>query len=193
MSAAPRHPVATAYMGLRMRADQFLSLGEMDARMELIDGVITVSPSPVPRHQRVVQELFRQIDRACVEPGHAEIYLDTDVRLADALVYRPDVSVYRAGRLCGDPDCLTEVPDLVIEVLSPSSKPVDLITKREDYERFGVAEYIVIDPDTGCFQRWSRQGPHLVETAVAAGTLESAVFAMLKFDLKRVRAAAGGV
>ena len=39
------------------------------------------------------------------------------------------------------------VPDLVVEILSAGSKPLDLITKRDDYDAFGVGEYWVVDPD----------------------------------------------
>jgi Uma2 family endonuclease len=173
-----------------MSAVEFLSLGETSDRLELIDGVVVVSPSPLPRHQRVVQELFRQIDRQCVALGTAEVYLDADVRFGEAVVFRPDLSVFATGRLPPDPDSLAIAPDLVIEVLSPSSRSLDLVAKRDHYERNGVAEYIVVDADSGRVQRWCRKGARFVETPVTGDSLVSRAFASLTLDLERVRRAA---
>ncbi len=98
--------------------------------------------------------------------------------------------MYAAGRLDGVPRSLREPPDLIIEVLSAGSKPMDLITKREDYEKFGVGEYIVIDPDTGRVHRWMRQQGAFGEPPVLGDSLESTVFPGLVFDLAAARAAA---
>lgn len=173
-----------------MTAEQFLSLGETEARLELVDGVISVSPSPVPSHQRVVHELCFQLERWARASGGATVYPDTDVEFGRSIVYRPDISVYAAGRLDGVPRSLREPPDLIIEVLSAGSKPMDLITKREDYEKLGVGEYIVIDPDTGRVHRWMRQQGAFGEPPVLGDSLESTVFPGLVFDLAAARAAA---
>lgn len=79
MSAVPRNPGSGSLGGSRMTAEQFLSLGETEARLELVDGVISVSPSPVPSHQRVVHELCFQLERWARASGGATVYPDTDV------------------------------------------------------------------------------------------------------------------
>lgn len=172
-----------------MDAEQFLALGETEARFELVDGVVTLSPGPFPSHQRVVHELCFQIESWARRSG-ALVFPDTDVVFGRALVYRPAIAVYAAGRFESVPRTLREPPDLVIEVLSAGSKPLDLITKREDYERFGVGEYIAVDPDSGRVHRWLRQDGAFGEPPVLGGTLESSALPGLVFDLAAVRAAA---
>jgi len=78
----------------------------------------------------------------------ARLFGDTDLRLDRHLVYRPDLSLYGPGRLATVPAVLDAPPDLIIEVLSDSTRGIDLITKRADYERFAVREYWAVDPDT---------------------------------------------
>ena len=51
----------------------------------------------------------------------------------------------------GDPDHLRGAPDLAVEIVSPQSRRYDSETKRADYERFGVLEYWLIDPQRGSF------------------------------------------
>ena len=117
-----------------------------DERWELIDGAAyAMSPAPTTRHQGVVGRLFSRIEsqlRGCpCRPFVAPV----DVKLSDADVVQPDVLV-----LC-DPTKITEshidgAPDLVAEVLSPSTSARDLRQKKALYERSGVREYLVIDP-----------------------------------------------
>ncbi|MBC7772992.1 MAG: Uma2 family endonuclease, partial [Pyrinomonadaceae bacterium] len=76
-----------------------------------------------------------------------DTYAETDVYLNEQTVYRPDLCVYARPRASKSPLRLVTPPDLVVEISSPDNKAFDLITKRDDYERFGVKEYRAIDPD----------------------------------------------
>src|SRR5438045_3873811 len=98
MSAAPRHPSDLGYAGLRMTADEYLSLGETPERYELVEGVVVMSPSPLPLHNELVLEIAYQLKRFASKSG-VRIFPDTDVRFGPGTVYRPDLAVYRAGRL----------------------------------------------------------------------------------------------
>lgn len=192
MSALPRHPRDSGYTGLRMSADEYLALGQTPDRYELIDGVVFMSPSPTPLHQLLLQEIAVQLTLASREPGGGfTTFLDTDVRFAPALVYCPDVSVYRPGRLKGTPAQLTIVPDLVVEVLSPGNRPLDLVTKRGDYEQFGVGEYWVLDPDTGDVRCWRRRAGRYEESPVTGGTLPSDAIPGFTLDLVPLRRLVG--
>ncbi len=187
MSAAPRFPIDLGYAGLRMTADEYLALGETQERYQLIDGVVTMSPKPTPLHQGlIVQIIFHLETFARANPG-VLVFPDTDVRFGPHLVYEPDISVYRTGRLTGVPRRLTEAPDLIVEVLSPGSKALDLITKRSDYERFGVGEYWVIDPATGGVRCWRRQGVQFVEAAADGESLASTAIPGFVLDLGAIR------
>jgi Uma2 family endonuclease len=106
-------------------------------------------------------------------------------------VYRPDLAVYGPGRTKTVPSRLTTPPDLVVEILSPGSKPLDLITKRDDYDAFGVGEYWVIDPDAVTARVWRRSGAKMLEAGVEGGVIECASLPGLRVDLEVVRKALG--
>lgn len=178
MSAFPKQPEG-GLAGLRMTAEAFLALGETPERLELIDGVTTVSPSPIPLHQMVIQAVAYQITSFARAQTSADerprMFIDTDVRFDKRIVYRPDVSVYAAGRLTGVPPRLELPPDLIIEVLSDSTRGLDMVTKRHDYERFGVREYWVIDPETLAVHAWHTlgEGASMQEARPVGSTLAS--------------------
>lgn len=191
MSAVPRHPKDLGHVGLRMTADQFFTLGETDQRLELIDGVIAMSPSPTLTHQEIITELLSQIGGQAAKRGGYRVFPDTDVEFSKGMVYRPDVSVYVTGRVPQRVTRLTAAPDLVIEVLSPGSMPLDLITKRDDYERFGVGEYWAISSTEARFRVWRRSGDQLIEAASALEELAGTAVPGLKIDLRPIRTLIG--
>ena len=61
MSAVPRRPQG-GYAGLRMTAEEYLALGETNARYELIDGVVCMSPKPSPLHQKILRFIQGQLE-----------------------------------------------------------------------------------------------------------------------------------
>jgi Uma2 family endonuclease len=191
MSAVPRHPADTEYFGLRMTADEYLALGETRDRYELIDGVVVMSPSPTPRHQKVARLLLREIERYADARPACEVFYEIDLRLSDTTVYRPDIVVYAPGRLERLPERLAEAPDLVVEVLSVGTRALDLSTKRADYARFGVAEYWVIDPVALVATVHRRAGSGYAETGIGSGRLASAALPGLSVDLDALRARLG--
>ncbi len=187
MSAAPKYPSDLGYAGLRMTAEEFFDLGETRERYELIDGVVVMSPSPTPRHQEVLQLLQEQAGAWRRAHKGSRVIPDVDIRLGGGLVYRPDLAIFAPGRLKTTPERLDLPPDLVVEVLSPSSKATDMITKRGDYERFGVGEYWVIDPENGRARVWSRQGSQLVERPVDGQSLAASSLDGFVFELRSLQ------
>lgn len=171
MSAVPRDPLG--YAGLRMTADEYLALGETEERYELIDGVVCMSPSATPDHSDAFIEVIGQLRDFARYSGTIRVYAETDVAFAAGTVYRPDIVAYKQDRIPHKPARLTKPPDLVVEVLSPETKPRDLITKRDDYEKFGVAEYWAIDPADGRVRCWVREGESLAERPVSTDRLAS--------------------
>jgi Uma2 family endonuclease len=188
MSVAPRFPSDIGYAGLRMTADDYLSLGETHERYELIDGVVVMmSPSPSAKHQELIYLILSSLGQWDHARKSLRVFPDADLRLADHLVYRPDISVYMKASLPKGASRLTTPPELIIEVLSPGSRPIDLITKRDDYERFGVPEYWAIDPDTLRVRAWRRQGARLVELAPSDDQIDSTSIPGFSLDLASLR------
>ena len=125
-----------------------------EERWELIDGyAYNMSPAPSRRHQEISRELGRQIANFLVNKT-CEVYsAPFDVRLPEAdeneediaTVIQPDIVVVCDKKKLDDKGC-RGVPDLIIEILSPTTSAKDMKIKLPLYERFAVKEYWVIYP-----------------------------------------------
>lgn len=194
MSAISRIPPEIGYHGLRMSAEEYLALGETRERYELIHGTVSMSPSSFPEHGEVANEIGGQLRNFARATKSVRVFEEIDVHFSADTVYRPDICVYRIERMPKKSARLNKPPDLVIEILSPGTKPLDLITKRDDYEAFGVGEYWVVDPVDGRVKCWRRPaaGHGFAETLVSGEHLESASLTGFRLDLTLVREAARG-
>ena len=135
-------------------------------RYELIDGALIVTPSPSPPHQDVVLGLAFVLRPVC--PRHLKLYVaPLDVELAPNTVVQPDVLV--AERSMINDRQLTGPPVLAVEVLSPSTRHLDLAFKRARYEAAGCASYWVVDPLTPSIICWDLVDGEYREVARAAG------------------------
>jgi Uma2 family endonuclease len=114
-------------------------------RYELIDGALLVSAEPSLQHQRVNGALLRLLQDAA--PPELEVFLPVDVRLSPVRQIAPDVTVVRREDAAGRR--LAGTPLLVVEVLSPSTRTIDLVLKRRVLEEAGVRSYWLVDPDEG--------------------------------------------
>ncbi|MCP4248194.1 MAG: Uma2 family endonuclease [bacterium] len=175
------------HRGLRMNADEYLSLGETFERYELIDGVVCMSPSPSLRHQRIITDLAIQIGNHLSSNPTGAVAVEIDVRFSDALVYRPDVIFLTADKTARCPDRVTEVPDVIVEVVSPDSRRFDRETKKEDYERYGVREYWLVDPVLGVFTFYRLAAAKYAEVQPTAEAFHSDVIDGFSLDLERLR------
>ena len=151
-----------------------------------------MSPGPFPDHSEIINEIVGQLWHFRRGGGGVRVFADTDVRLTTGKVYRPDIAAYRSDRLKGKVEHLTTPPDLAVEVLSPSSKAFDLITKRDDYEQFEVAEYWAIDPENAKVRLWRRSGVRLLEGAVEGDSVKCEAIPGFSLDLAPIRKIAEG-
>ncbi len=118
-------------------------------RLELIDGELLVSPTPSDMHQRVSSNLVYALEQH-IRPRRlgAVFAAPLTVRLSAENAVQPDILFLNRERASVlDGGIVNGAPDLVMEILSPSTRDVDLTRKRALYERFGVLEYWVIDVD----------------------------------------------
>jgi Uma2 family endonuclease len=134
---------------IKMTARQFLELGEDPAgvRLELVDGEVAVSPSPVPNHAFVVLTLARLLGNHVDSHDLGALFGDVDTLVSDYFVRRPDLLYFSKPRLhlVGD-KAIEGPPDLCVEVISPSSTEIDRVDKFDEYRRFGVPNYWLVDP-----------------------------------------------
>lgn len=135
-------------------------------RYELIDGALIVTPAPSTRHQRVVGNLYLALRAGC--PDDLEVFFAPfEVALGPDTVVQPDLLVTRRDQLTARG--LPVAPLLAVEVLSPSTRHIDLSLKRARYEAAACASYWVIDPDAPSLTAWDlRDGGYLEAAFVQA-------------------------
>jgi Uma2 family endonuclease len=135
---------------VRLTVDELRRLPDDGLRHELIDGEHYVSPAPRTKHQRVSGRIFGPMFIYLKEHPLGEVYYaPLDVVFSDGDCVEPDllyVSREREQRQMTE-DYLEGAPDLVVEILSPSTQRFDQGVKHSLYERFGVSEYWIVDPE----------------------------------------------
>ena len=151
----------------RMMAAEFKQLPESSEHIELVDGEIVMSPTPKNRHQSVVGNgftLLRQITSSgSVVVSPMDVYLDNEN------VVQPDVFwVSGPDSRCqlGEDDYWHGAPDLVVEVLSPDTALRDKTVKFHLYEKHGVREYWLIDPEAQYVEVWRLENGELRRVGV---------------------------
>jgi Uma2 family endonuclease len=136
--------------GVKLTYDDFLLFPEDGQRHELIDGEHYVTPSPASVHQRIVGNIYFKMRQFLEAHPMGEVFLAPfDVVFGEHDVVEPDLLYISAPRR---DELLTKLhvrgsPDLVIEVGSPGTRKRDETIKRRLYERTGVREYWVVDPE----------------------------------------------
>ena len=135
---------------VKLTYDDFLLFPDDGKRHELVDGEHYVTPSPNIRHQSILGNLYFLI-RTWLEqhPVGRAFMAPLDVVLTQFDVVEPDLLFVSRDRAA---DILTArhvtgAPDIVVEIGSPSTRKRDETIKRRLYERSGVSEYWVVDPD----------------------------------------------
>ena len=120
-----------------------------DERWELIDGELIMAPSPTTIHQAVLLSLCTQLYQFVSERGLGNVFISPiDVVLSDVTVVQPDLLFVSNGRMrIVTESNIQDAPDLVVEVLSPSTASRDWRIKMDLYAEHGVEEYWVVDPD----------------------------------------------
>jgi len=114
-------------------------------RHELFDGELVVTASPIPAHQVVALNFSRGIGNHVIPNELGEVYTaPIDVKFAPIWVAVPDLVFVRRERMAiVGAKSINGAPDLIVEVLSPSTRKRDLGRKKLTYERFQVPEYWV--------------------------------------------------
>lgn len=159
---------------------------------ELLNGELVKKASPTVQHQRISRRLIKAFEKHLDEqPGGELFFAPLDVVLDDFNAPQPDILFIRKENLTIIDEAeqiVRGVPDLLVEILSPGSIKRDRIEKMELYERFGVPEFWLIDPNNRSVEVY-----HLEEAkyrifafAAESGAVQSAVLAGLIVDLAQL-------
>jgi Uma2 family endonuclease len=118
---------------------QFLDLPEEYKHADLVNGELFVNP-PVLLHQQIVTRLLSALERwTAVAPDRGEVTFNPAVQISHDRGYMPDIAWWRQDKCAPprQPPAFDGPPDVVVEVLSPSTRRLDTIRKRNDYPGSG--------------------------------------------------------
>ncbi len=134
---------------IKLTYEDYACFPDDGKRHELIDGEHYVTPAPLTKHQRVSVNLVSAIHHHCHQTKQGQVFsAPTDVIFTETDVVQPDVVF-----LAKDRDHLITreniqgAPDLIVEILSNSTRRRDERLKRNLYEQHGVKEYWIVDPE----------------------------------------------
>lgn len=164
---------------------------EEGAPFQLINYDLIMSPSPIALHQKISFELSIQLGvflKATNNKGFA-VSAPMDVKFDDGNIFQPDllyVSEERKAEIVKER--IEGAPDLVVEILSPSNGYYDLRQKKDIYEKYGVAEYIIIDPLQHIVEIYVlKEALYVLDQKVnQPGTFRSTVLNGFSVDLKEL-------
>jgi Uma2 family endonuclease len=139
-SSVPPHPVVLTYADLQC-------MPEDGRRYEILHGELHVTPAPSTAHQRISRNLGFLLHGHVQSRGFGEVlYAPVDVILDRVTVVQPDLVFIASARLGMVRDRAVEgAPDLVVEILSPSTEQRDRGAKQQVYARYGVLHYWLVD------------------------------------------------
>jgi Uma2 family endonuclease len=161
---------------LRMTVAEFFELPETNQPIELISGKMMVRPTPMLNHQRVALKVLFLLDRLI--PDGEVLQSPIGLYLDEENVIQPEISWIAANSRCVIGERWLEgAPDLVVEVLSAGWKLHDRKTKFNLYQKYGVREYWMIDPEEEYVEVYRHENGSFVRQGVYGPdeTFESAV------------------
>lgn len=178
---------------LKLTYEDFLLFPDDGKRHELIDGEHYVTPSPNRKHQAILGNLHFLIRLWLESHPAGEVYLSPfDVVFSQFDVVEPDllfISRDRAATILTEKH-VTGAPDLVVEIGSKSTRKRDETIKRHLYERTGVTEYWMVDPELDVvrvYRRVEERFERPVEFSLEAGdVLQTGVLPGLELPLSRI-------
>lgn len=115
--------------------------------IQLVNSEVIIGMPPIPRHQAIVGEIFFLLMTFAKKHGGRAFTSPIEVYLDEHNIFEPDVLYLSPNTACQvEEKRLSGAPDLVVEVLSPSTAKIDRHEKYQAYEHHGVREYWIVDP-----------------------------------------------
>lgn len=170
--------------------DDYLMLGEMNSPCQLIKGALFMSPSPAPYHQTILSNIYDILKTEGKKTGGIALFAPVDLYIDSKNVFQPDIIyISKENKNIITHRAIEGVPDLVVEIISPSDFFLDRNTKKRVYQKIGIKEYWIIDPGNQTLEIYlssqtNPEVPHLY--VVGEGQVTSTVIASLAFDLKAI-------
>jgi Uma2 family endonuclease len=182
------------YQNVRISVKDYWEIREKSEELfEYIDGFVYMSPSPSIKHQRISGKLFKYfanyLEGKSCEVFHAPMDIELKSEKVDgARIVIPDLSIicnkngFIESRYIG-------VPDLIVEILSPSNQSHDLITKLNLYMQYRVKEYWVVNPMLNAITVYTLNEEEMYihhDMRTEDGKINSKILAGFNVDLKEI-------
>lgn len=120
-------------------------------------GEIMRTPAPSPRHQWIVQNLLCQL-RTQTKDEFLYLQAPCDLIISSRKIHQPDLMIiHKQRRHSIQEHAVISPPDIIIEVLSTSSTPLDRRIKMRDYAQFGINEYWIVNADELAVEQYVRK------------------------------------
>jgi Uma2 family endonuclease len=145
---------------------------------DVIEGSLFISPVPSTVHQRILGKIAIALSAFIEEHSLGEVFFSRgSVFLDEELnVIQPDITYIASDNSdIIKEDAVHGIPDLLIEVLSRGNASHDLIRKKDIYQKFGVKEYWIVNPDTKESTGFSLQNGIYIESGRFIGKIKSIV------------------
>ena len=190
----PAMDTQTAELSTKFTPDRYTYkdylLIDDDKRYEILRGGLIMVPAPFTIHQRLLIRLSVIFSNFIKEKKLGEMLVaPTDVVLAEDTVVQPDILFINKERL----DIIKEAaimdsPDLIVEIVSPSSASYDTVEKRDIYEEYGVKEYWLVFPQEKVIEVLTLENNIYREFCKGrkTGVVRSKIIVGLEVDLKDV-------
>ena len=166
----------------RITAESYFQLNDYQQHdlIQLINGEVVIGMPPIPKHQRIVREILVMLTLLARKIGGEAYDSPIELYLDENNVYEPDVLYMSPNSKCKvKAKRLEGAPELVVEVLSPSTARYDKREKFEGYEKHGVQEYWIVDPVHDLIDVWTldsgkfvHQGAYSVDDAFISVVLK---------------------
>lgn len=177
----------------KITAESYFQLDEYQEHdlIQLINGEVVIGMPPIPKHQRIVREILVMLTLLARKIGGEAYDSPIELYLDENNVYEPDVLYMSPDSKCKvKAKRLEGAPELVVEVLSPSTAKYDKREKYAAYEQHGVHEYWVVDPVHDLIDVWTlddskfvHQGAYSVDDQFASVVLKVDVDVKQLFDV----------
>jgi Uma2 family endonuclease len=173
-----------------LTVENYKLLPETGPRYQLIQGDLYMAPAPNRFHQEISRNLQFELHSYLKRNPIGKLFdAPFDVYLDEINVFQPDLLVVLNERL----GILTEegaegAPDLVIEILSPKTRCLDLANKKQEYARAGVKELWIIDPEPRSItiHEFASDGVDTARQLVEEGTLSTGLLPGFELALETV-------
>lgn len=145
------------------------------ALCQLINNKLIMSPAPLDIHQVVLGEIYLEIGLYLRKNKIGQIRIAPyDVHFSNQNILQPDLLFIKNENLHKvDKNGLTGAPDMIIEVLSPPASQLDFEEKKLVYEKFGVQEYFIVDPQSKNVYAWFLNNKEYEERETVEGKIKS--------------------